>query len=166
MNNFAELALEKGATEVKDRSILSTVGTTQSFSFFEGDEIKFPISEEARFSSIDFKGHPVYRVSCTVNEKAKWVPVGSFRKKSFLNYQEWIRQPELAFNKELCEAGNDLALVEMLFGKTIKCMSRIEGQVAAEFVEDPITHQRTVKKDADGNPMVKIAKFPVWQLSK
>lgn len=158
------LTIENGAKEVKDLKVLAKSGMSNGITFLEGDEIVFPDIDNARFSSIDFRGNTVYRIGCKVNGKDKWIPLGSFRKRSFLNYQEWIAQDQLKVNREFCEAGNDLALAEMLSGTTLKCVGKIDAQIAAEFVEDPITKERKVKRDADGNPVLRTAKFPIWEL--
>lgn len=161
-----KLQCEAGADIVKDLQVLATAGTNTGITFAEGDEIKFAVMEDTPFSKKDFNGTPVYRIGCEVNQIAKWVPLGSFRKRP-LNYGEWIVQPQLKLNKEFCEAGNDLELARLLCKLgTIKVVARETVKIAKEFVEDPVTKRKSIKKDEKGEYLTRDAKFPVWGLGE
>lgn len=163
---FIELPVESGAKEVKDLSVLASAGTTNGVTFAEGNEITFGKIEETPFVSSEFNGTTVYKIGCKVNGVNKWIPLGSFRKRP-LNYGDWIVSPELKVNKDLCEAGNDLELARLLCARgKLKCVGRTDAEIAKEFVEDPVTKKRSIKKDADGNYITRTVRFPVWQFGE
>ncbi len=162
--NLSNLILDAAAKTVT-LDELSKSGVNRMVNFYEGDVIQFPELDEMRFASVSVTFHNnvfnVYQVGCAVNVVVKWVPIGSFRKKPFLDYAEWIHQNGMELNRQLCEAGNDRKLVELLAGKTITIKTRIPGKTVASWITGP-DGRRMPEKSSDGQYLITEKLFPVW----
>jgi len=97
---------------------LRTSGVNYGYSFSEGETFTFPSKEELDIITEQFKGKPVYKINCIVNNKtARYITIGSFRRKP----ENWIEVlTDYPVNMELNKCENDADRAMMLLGKTIK----------------------------------------------
>lgn len=157
----------------KEVSLDELKGTGQSFNgvtFLEGDVVTIPSGNELRFYEGMFKtatgkDAKTWGISVYINDRdePRWVSLGSFRKKPYGSLlTDFISGSDMQVNRQLIEAGDNYDLACFLSGKKLRVKAMKTSQVAASFVAGEDGNTR-VATDKDGNPILKDAKFPVWE---
>lgn len=161
--NFNEVPASLATMNRVDKDVLKNTGRTLgSFMLCKGDTIQFPPKELIEGFNDSFKigdrTVDCVKFKCAVNGEIKALPCGILTKMPYKQIESWLAEHPV--NRDIYNAGNALARLEMLAGKELIVADLVTGP-RADFDDDG-----KVKKDEHGNDMTKDGLFAVFAYSE
>lgn len=156
--NFSELPTKVQGLQRVDAAKLQETGRSFGFTLVKGDRIQFPPKDQIAAFNDPFKGSDGTQIDCIkflcgLNGEKTLLPCGVLTRIPFKDIENWLAAHEL--NREIYNAGNALARLEMLAGREIIVAEMIKGKRA-------VIENGAVAKDENGDDKVKDALFPVF----